>query len=692
MSSLSENDVLETKFPLSVPVSPRTLTTSSTPARSQSPTPSSSSSSLSNYKNLAKLKKRVTSALFATNSTYNASSRSSSELPSGTSCASSPIARSFSNASRLSATTTSASASGTATRVSRPRSQTLSSLDNDRRIKRDLPSQFNAQLHQISSLTSLLSLKLRPGSEANVSELQTAPKRQELPLALLDSQLPDHKEDEQIGEYLDRLEGLVSQKYIPFLLAKSNDNFHETVLKAFCTRFEFTDEPIDMSLRKFLYVVQLPKESQQIDRVLDAFAERYQYCNPEIFVDKDQAYVISFSLMILHTDAFNKSNKHKMQRVEYVRNTRVDGVPSEILEYFYDNITYAMFAHENEDGDLPTMKSRDSFSLSSKAGVLIDPYSLIAERRIRELRPDLSDILKSENPYSYVGTAPQFDVNVLQGQFATGPVLEILPGRGSGNGSEYVKVVRLGMLMILDRKKRRSGKAQWHRCGVVLSLTRMYLFKDVNWVRGLIDQVGTDQGGKFPRVIQVFQADETILTKNSIALLDLSFTRRQNVFVVVSQDGGQDVFVAESDSEMNDWISKLNYSAALTSAGVQIIEDTGLPDPVESEKEEEVGVQISKVKPETRAGRCVALENWVGLLEQKLFEASERLEDLYRTAKHFSVLTPILPRTREGVVIAARNVAKRIEGLRVDVMRLRCYREILVKELDRDYQRTGELT
>lgn len=46
----------------------------------------------------------------------------------------------------------------------------------------------------------------------------------------------------------------------------------------------------------------------------------------------DNAYVIAFSLMMLHTDVFNSNNKSKMSKAEYVKNTRLDGVPQIILE------------------------------------------------------------------------------------------------------------------------------------------------------------------------------------------------------------------------------------------------------------------------------------------------------------------------------------------------------------------------
>lgn len=40
-----------------------------------------------------------------------------------------------------------------------------------------------------------------------------------------------------------------------------------------------------MGDRKLLMEVELPSETQQIDRVLQAFADRYHECNPFIYQD-----------------------------------------------------------------------------------------------------------------------------------------------------------------------------------------------------------------------------------------------------------------------------------------------------------------------------------------------------------------------------------------------------------------------
>ena len=56
-------------------------------------------------------------------------------------------------------------------------------------------------------------------------------------------------------------------------------------LRAYIDRFNFVDDPLDVALRKLLMDLGLPRETQQIDRVMEAFAAKYVKCNPGLFVD-----------------------------------------------------------------------------------------------------------------------------------------------------------------------------------------------------------------------------------------------------------------------------------------------------------------------------------------------------------------------------------------------------------------------
>ena len=163
----------------------------------------------------------------------------------------------------------------------------------------------------------------------------------------------------------------------------------------------------------------LPTETQQIDRVMEAFAVRYASSNPGLFASTDTPYVLAFSLVMLSTDQFNPSNKNKMSKADYVRNTKVDGVETDVLEYFFDQITITPFVFVEDDAALepptrPELASSTSSSFFSKASTVqrerakLDPYLLIAQGQTCELRVDVEAFIPEKSPFSFTGTTSFF--------------------------------------------------------------------------------------------------------------------------------------------------------------------------------------------------------------------------------------------------------------------------------------------
>ncbi len=66
----------------------------------------------------------------------------------------------------------------------------------------------------------------------------------------------------------------------------SSDPFYFEALRIYIKQFEFHDIPLDVALRKLLMEVGLPRETQQIDRVMEAFASCYIHCNPNVFLSE----------------------------------------------------------------------------------------------------------------------------------------------------------------------------------------------------------------------------------------------------------------------------------------------------------------------------------------------------------------------------------------------------------------------
>jgi len=60
------------------------------------------------------------------------------------------------------------------------------------------------------------------------------------------------------------------------------------------------------------------------------------------------------------------------------------------------------------------------------------------------------------------------------------------------------------------------------------------------------------------------------MTADSIAVYESTYTKHPHVFRLVGVKGYQYLFQAESESEMNDWIAKINYAAAFKTSGIKM--------------------------------------------------------------------------------------------------------------------------
>lgn len=104
-----------------------------------------------------------------------------------------------------------------------------------------------------------------------------------LPREPAEPKLPEREENDTPAIYLERLQAAVNRGIVASLLSKSADDFFHAAMRRYMRSFNYFGEPIDMAIRKLLMEVELPKESQHIDRVLQGFADRYHECNPGIY-------------------------------------------------------------------------------------------------------------------------------------------------------------------------------------------------------------------------------------------------------------------------------------------------------------------------------------------------------------------------------------------------------------------------
>ncbi|KAL6290989.1 hypothetical protein ACE6H2_008499 [Prunus campanulata] len=152
--------------------------------------------------------------------------------------------------------------------------------------------------------------------------------------------LPDKLDPESVACFFRYTSGLDKNLVGDFL--GNHDEFCIQVLHEFAGTFDFQDMNLDTALRLFLETFRLPGESQKIQRVLEAFSERYYEQSSQILANKDAALLLSYSIIMLNTDRHNVQVKKKMTEEDFIRNNRHinggDDLPREFLSELYHSI------------------------------------------------------------------------------------------------------------------------------------------------------------------------------------------------------------------------------------------------------------------------------------------------------------------------------------------------------------------
>jgi Ca2+-binding EF-hand superfamily protein len=158
-------------------------------------------------------------------------------------------------------------------------------------------------------------------------------------LEFLSASSPD-LEPAVVVRVLTSIPGLSPVAIGEFLGSKDTDGFVKECSHKFLGCLDLKGTTLDHALRLMSQSLCLPRESQQIDRIVEAFAKAYCEVNPGLFPDEDAAYLIAFAIVMLNADVHTAQNKKKMTKQQFVLNTRlaVPGVEEAVFEDIYDRV------------------------------------------------------------------------------------------------------------------------------------------------------------------------------------------------------------------------------------------------------------------------------------------------------------------------------------------------------------------
>uniref|UniRef100_F7GMI0 IQ motif and Sec7 domain ArfGEF 3 n=1 Tax=Callithrix jacchus TaxID=9483 RepID=F7GMI0_CALJA len=149
-----------------------------------------------------------------------------------------------------------------------------------------------------------------------------------------------------VAHFLLQRKGL-SRQMIGEFLGNSKKQFNRDVLDCVVDEMDFSSMELDEALRKFQAHIRVQGEAQKVERLIEAFSQRYCMCNPDVvqqFHNPDTIFILAFAIILLNTDMYSPNIKpdRKMMLEDFIRNLRGvdDGadIPRELVVGIYERI------------------------------------------------------------------------------------------------------------------------------------------------------------------------------------------------------------------------------------------------------------------------------------------------------------------------------------------------------------------
>ncbi|XP_019492018.1 PREDICTED: PH and SEC7 domain-containing protein 1 isoform X3 [Hipposideros armiger] len=327
---------------------------------------------------------------------------------------------------------------------------------------------------------------------------------------LSNGQKADLEAAQRLAKRLYRLDGF-RKADVARHLGKNND-FSKLVAGEYLKFFVFTGMTLDQALRVFLKELALMGETQERERVLAHFSQRYFQCNPGALSSEDGAHTLTCALMLLNTDLHGHNIGKRMTCGDFIGN--LEGL--------------------NEGGDFPRelLKALYSSIKNEKLQWAIDEEEL--RRSLSELADPNPKVIKRVSGGSGSGSSPFLDLTPE-------------PGAAVYKHGALVRKVHADP----DCRKTPRGKRGWKSFHGILKGMILYLQKEEY------------QPGK---ALSEAELKNAISIHHALATRASDYSKRPHVFYLRTADWRVFLFQAPSLEQMQSWITRINVVAAMFSA------------------------------------------------------------------------------------------------------------------------------
>ncbi|XP_062827585.1 PH and SEC7 domain-containing protein 3 isoform X1 [Anolis carolinensis] len=292
-----------------------------------------------------------------------------------------------------------------------------------------------------------------------------------------------------------------------------NNEFSKLVAEEYLKFFDFTGLSLDHSLRTFFKAFSLIGETQERERVLVHFSNRYHHCNPNAISTQDGVHCLTCAIMLLNTDLHGHNIGKKMSCQEFIANLQGmnegKDFPRELLKALYNSIKNEKLEWAADDEE---KKKSPSDGTDEKDN---GTHSKTANR-----------IGNSSNPFLDIPHDPNAAV------YKTGFLARKIHAD-------------------MDGKKTPRGKRGWKTFYAVLKGTVLYLQKDEY---------------KPDKALSEEDLKNAVSVHHSLASKATDYEKKPNVLKLKTADWRVLLFQAQSPEEMEIWINKINSVAAVFSA------------------------------------------------------------------------------------------------------------------------------